>query len=228
MIIASVRLSRAAGTQGSLAKVLLAGASQDRNHGLVWSLFSRADEDKRDFLFREIEPGAFIIVASRPPEDPHALWSMDRPPKEYAPDLKIGDRLGFVLRANPAMALRQPGAKRGKRVDAIMHAKFQLPKGDRSKFSRTDASKIAVEWLAKRGASIGAEFDAETCEATGYTQLRIPRPGSEPIEFSQIDFSGRLTVADPLKLQTGLFKGVGKARSYGCGLMLVRRLHDES
>ena len=37
MIIASVRLSRAAGTQGSLAKVLLAGASQDCNHGLVWS-----------------------------------------------------------------------------------------------------------------------------------------------------------------------------------------------
>ena len=44
----------------------------------------------------------------------------------------------------------------------------------------------------------------------------------KPITFSEIDYEGVLTVADPAKLTAALFTGVGKARSYGCGLMLVR------
>ena len=49
-------------------------------------------------------------------------------------------------------------------------------------------------------------------------------PGKKPIEFSEIDFAGALTVADPEKLRAALFTGIGRARAYGCGLMLVQRL----
>jgi CRISPR system Cascade subunit CasE len=224
MIITKVRLSRRAGTQGSLAKVLLTGAAQDQSHGLVWSLFSRADKPERDFLFREIEPGAFIIVAHRPPDDPHSLWDI-APPKPYSPELKAGDRLGFVLRANPAMAISQPNRKRSKHVDVIMHAKQGLAGEARRAFSADDTSRVAVDWLAKRGPSIGAEVDTKKCTATGYTQVRIPK-APKPITFSQIDFSGQLTVTDSTRFQASLFDGIGKARSYGCGLVLVRRIHD--
>lgn len=226
MIITRARLSRAAGTQGSLATVLLVGAIGDRNHGLVWSLFSRPDDADRDFLFREIEPGAFIIVADRPPEDPHHLWVIDEP-KAYDPQLRVGDRLGFVLRANPAMAVRQPGKPRGIRVDAIMHAKFKLDRADRGSFGADKVERVALDWLFSRATNLGVEFNAERCEATGYKQVRIPRPGrQEPIEFSEIDFAGQLTVADPARLITALFHGIGKARAYGCGLLMVRRLQE--
>jgi CRISPR system Cascade subunit CasE len=226
MIITKARLSRAPGTQGSLAKVLLAGTQGDRNHGLVWSLFSGPADgeniDDRDFLFREAEPGVFIIVSKRPPEDPHSLWALESKP--YEPALAVGDRLGFVLRANPAMAVPQPGEKRGKRVDAIMHAKSKLDAEARKAFGKDGAAIVGLEWLTKRGQSIGVEFDADSCSATGYQQIRIPRPKREKsIEFSEIEYTGAFAVTDPDRLKAALFKGIGKAKAYGCGLMLVRR-----
>lgn len=235
MMITRAHLSRAAGTQGSLAKVLLEGAAGDRNHGLVWSLFSRSDDAKRDFLYRQIEPGAFIVVSDRAPEDPHGLWALEF--KIYEPHLAAGDRLSFVLRANPTLAVPQPGEKRGKRVDVIMHAKSKLDREQRAQFTTDDARAVALAWLNKRGSVIGAEFDAGSCDATGYVQVKIPRGTADPkrkcrgaskspIEFSEIEFAGRLTVTDPEKLTTALFNGIGKARAYGCGLLLVRRLLD--
>lgn len=222
MIISKVELSRRPGSQGSLAKVLLSGTQGDRSHGLVWSLFSRSDEASRDFLFREIEPGSYMIVSHREPSDPHGLWKVKS--QQFDPALQDGDRLGFVLRANPAMAVPQPGKKRGLRVDAIMHAKSKLSKGERTKFNSDDAQRVALDWLMKRGAAIGVEFDAQACSATGYRQVQIPRQRPEkPIEFSEIDCDGVLTVTDPVKLGVALATGIGKAKAYGCGLMLVRR-----
>lgn len=225
MIISKASLSRTPGTQGSLAKVLLAGARGDRNHALVWSLFSRAEEASRDFLFRESDEGSFIIVSQRPPDDPHGLWNVA--PKPYEPELAAGDRLRFVLRANPAVAVPQPGKARGLRVDAVMHAKSKLDPAARKAFAKEDAARIGLDWLMKRGPAIGADFDAKACSATGYQQVRIPRAGREPsIEFSVIDYEGALTVTDPNKLKAALFsgKGLGKAKAYGCGLMLIRRI----
>lgn len=224
MIISKAELSRAPGTQGSLAKVLLSGTQGDRSHGLVWSLFSKSDDAKRDFLFREIEPGSYMIVSSREPVDPHGLWNVKS--QAFAPALQVGDRLGFVLRANPAMAVPQPGQKRGLRVDPIMHAKSTLSKAERLNFKTIDAERIGLEWLLKRGATIGVDFDAEACSAAGYRQVSIPRTGRErgkPIEFSEIDYEGALTVKDPIKLCAALSNGIGKAKAYGCGLMLIRR-----
>jgi CRISPR system Cascade subunit CasE len=236
MIFTKATLARRPGTQGSIAKVLLSGALVDSNHGLVWSLFSRADDSKRDFQFRAIEPGSFLIVSERPPDDPHGLWHIAQP-KPYEPLLAVGDRLSFVLRANPTMAVFERGSKRGKRVDVIMHAKHQLGSEARAAFTNADACGVALDWLHKRGPAIGAEFETDACEASGYVQVAIPRgqPIPEPsrrskswskdaITFSQIDYAGLLTVMDPAKLQAALFHGIGKSKAYGCGLMLIRRV----
>jgi CRISPR system Cascade subunit CasE len=222
MIISKAELSRAPGSQGSLAKVLLSGTQGDRSHGLVWSLFSRSDEPSRDFLFREIEPGSYMIVSNRAPEDLHGLWKVKS--QQFEPALRIGDRLGFVLRANPAMSVPQPGKKRGLRVDAIMHAKSKLSKTERTEFNEGDAQRVALDWLIKRATAIGVEFDTDSCTATGYRQVQIPRQRPEkPIEFSEIDYDGVLTVTDPGKLGAALAAGIGRAKAYGCGLMLIRR-----
>ena len=233
MIIAKGRLNRSPGTQGSLAKVLMAGASGDQSHGLVWTLFNAvgskpANSSKpqdRPFLYREIEPGAFIFVAKTLPVDPHGLWLID-PPKDYTVGVSSGDRLGFVLRANPVVTVPRPGEKRGSRADAIMHAKSKLSDTERKAFTARDASKVAVEWLAKRGPALGFELDIDPAitSADGYQQVRIPHPGKRSIVYSEIEFTGALTVVDPELFRHALYNGIGKARAYGCGLMLVRRL----
>ena len=227
MIITKVRLNRSPGAQGSLAKVLLSGSNADQSHGLVWTLFNhveRADERKdRAFLYREIEPGSFIVVAKTPPLDPHGLWVLDKP-KDYAVEVSAGDRLSFVMRANPAVAVPRPGEKRGARADAIMHAKTKLAVAERKNFTAKDASTIAVQWLARRGPALGFKLDTEATSADGYQQIRIPGADRKPaIVYSEIEFTGALTVTDPNLLRHALYNGIGKARAYGCGLMLIRR-----
>lgn len=224
MIMTKARLIRTRGTQGTLAKVLSTGAGADRSHGLVWALFNDGANKPRDFLFREIEPGSYLIVSSQLPTDPHRLWHLESK-EEYEPALTAGDRLGFVLRANPVVAVPRPGEKRGLRADAIMHAKSKLTPAQRKKFTSADASAIAVDWLAKRGLTNGFDLDTGATSAEGYLQHRIARKeGEQPIQFSQIDMSGTLTVRDPSSMLSALTKGIGKARAYGCGLMLVRRI----
>lgn len=41
--------------------------------------------------------------------------------------------------------------------------------------------------------------------------------------FSSVDFLGDLKITDIEKFTNALFKGIGRAKAFGCGLMLVRR-----
>lgn len=239
MIISKVRLKRSPGAQGALAKMLLGSAAGDRGHQLVWSLFSKTGDEKRRseqgmeiplFLFREIEPGAFLVVSREAPSDPHDLWVIEQ--KDYAPAFEPDQKLGFVLRAFPAVSVKAPGAKRGVRTDAIMHAK--KPRTMREKgaiFGPEDVAAAGLGWLYKREARLGVIFDRERCSAGGYREVRIPNPKDDErkqkgrrrdISFHEIDYEGVLTVTDAEKLKAALFTGVGKAKAYGCGLLLVR------
>jgi CRISPR system Cascade subunit CasE len=222
MIISKVSLNRMPGSQGTLAKLLLDGAAGDRGHSLIWSLFAATGDEKRAFLYRQIDEGSFMTVSAHAPQDTHNLWRIET--KDYAPELRPGQLLRFVLRANPAMSARVPGANRGKKVDAVMHAKFKLAGDERKAFNGGAAAEAALDWLVARGPALGATFDREYSSATGYGQVIIGKAGSKPITFSEIDYEGLLTVTDPPRLKSALFRGVGKARAYGCGLLLVRPL----
>ena len=50
------------------------------------------------------------------------------------------------------------------------------------------------------------------------------RRGCVPICFSTLDFSGLLTVADPEKFLSTLYGGIGPAKGFGCGLLLIKRV----
>lgn len=219
MIISRVRLNRTPGSQGTLAKVLLEGAAADQSHSLIWSLFDSNGDRKRDFVYRQIDEASFITVSPQAPEDAHNLWHIES--KTYEPCLTSGQRLRFILRANPAISVRQSSGKRSARVDAVMHAKSRLSKKERAAFRGSEDA--ALDWLMARGAANGAEFDRQSCTATGYRQISIPKSGGrEPIRFSEVQYEGMLIVADPDRLKSLLFKGIGKAKAYGCGLMLIR------
>jgi len=43
------------------------------------------------------------------------------------------------------------------------------------------------------------------------------------ITFSTLDFSGILGVTDPGQFRNTLFNGIGPAKGFGCGLMMVKR-----
>jgi CRISPR system Cascade subunit CasE len=61
--------------------------------------------------------------------------------------------------------------------------------------------------------------DDDTLRAEGYEQHRGKSGG---LRFSTVDFSGTLEVHDPQALQRALFSGIGHAKAFGCGLLLIR------
>ena len=147
------------------------------------------------------------------------LFSIEHKP--FEPVLAPGDRLAFSLRANPVVSHKMPG-QRGKRHDVVMDALHALPQEQRSAARLGTVVDAGRAWLARQGEAHGFRPAADVA-VDGYEPVRIPRDNGDPARFSQLDLTGRLTVIDPPVFLCALAAGFGRARAFGCGLMLIRR-----
>jgi CRISPR system Cascade subunit CasE len=96
-VLARARLRRDQPVE-ALARILVPeepGARLGAAHSLVWALFADAPDRRRDFLWREMRPGEFLILAARPPTDAHNMFDLEF--KSFAPVLRSGQCLGFDL-----------------------------------------------------------------------------------------------------------------------------------
>lgn len=163
-----------------------------------------------------------MALSARPPVDEHRLFHLESKP--FAPALHPGQRLRFDLRANPVVRSRpEPGAKRGRRHDVVMHALRDLPRDERPLERAAWTRAAAAAWLARQGERHGFTPDLSRCIVNGYDQVRLPRePGGRPIAFSVLTLSGMLTVHEPEPFLARIAHGFGAAKAFGCSLMLVR------
>lgn len=212
------------------------GRRAGAGHRLVWTLFADAPERERDFLWREADAGTFYLLSRRAPTDVHGLFDLD-PPKPFAPALAAGDRLAFSLRANATVAKKE-GRARGRRADVVMAAIKDVPSSTRAA-ARAEAVETAGRgWLEAQGARCGFALAAASDESgddegegtaprptlrvTGYRTLRVDHAGPAA-RIGVLDFDGVLEVRDPARFVAALGTGIGRAKAFGCGLMLVRR-----
>ncbi|MDR1423372.1 MAG: type I-E CRISPR-associated protein Cas6/Cse3/CasE [Azoarcus sp.] len=211
-----------------------------REHQLLWRFFPAPDGSKRDFLFRREDTQSlprFYVVSERPASSPGMAWSVRTQP--YQPKLQAGDCLRFILRANPVIAVRRDG--KSIRHDVVMHEKKRLlaekgvrkwsdlPENERP-LSYELVRQTCQTWLEKRAVEKGFAFDAhaENFAVDAYQPLRLDtadkKNNDRGIRFTSVDFSGILTVTDPERFQKALVEGIGPAKAFGCGLLLVRPL----
>ena len=198
-------------------------------HRQLWSLFADSDDRKRDFLYRcEEKRGGvvFFVVSEREPRDTRGLWEIES--KTYQPQLNAGQRLAFVLRANPIRS-KKDADQRQHRHDVIMEAKTRLKQAGQSEGVRRPENEIVQEegyrWLATRSLQYGFSVNEGEVRVDGYSQHRFLKPkGSHQVQFSTVEITGVLTVVDAERFREALNKGVGPAKGFGCGLMLVRRV----
>ena len=208
-----------------LAKALLRDSY--REHQALWRLFDEDQGAKRDFLYRQIfEAGKmrYYVLSSRKPHDKNNIWNIEGP-KTYDPRLRKGQRLIFMLRANPIEFSSSGGRKR--RHDVVMHAKTRMRYKELPFRQKPPMQKLiqesAAKWLEKRAPGNGFSFKAVEILAEGYRQHRVFRKrGGNPIIYSSVDFKGALTVSDSDLFQSMLMKGIGKSKAFGCGLMLIK------
>lgn len=231
---------------GELAR--LAATNLYRTHQLVWNLFDNTPDQKRDYLYRRDTLNGqiiFYVVSLRAPSPRSKLWEVETKP--YSPVIAPGESMAFRVRINPVIerpgeqvrdadgrpVLRTNGKRAGeakrkvKRHDVIMDAKKKMGKERwEEHFTLDRLNEAARTWLEEGGRAAKHGFSIQSLTAHSYTQHRVWKKGagSELILFSTLDLEGTLAVNDPESFRKLLFTGIGPAKAFGCGLMLVRRL----
>lgn len=202
------------------------------DHQWLWRLFPAAAGTPRDFLFRRHAANGlprFYVVSQRRPEPNQQGWKIQT--RDYAPQIDVGTSLNFELRANPTVRHGRDG--KSKRHDVVMEAKRQLlascnlPRwadwdDDTKPALYSIIQQSCSAWLGRQGERMGFWIDADSLVVEAYEQQgeRTDRK----LQFTTVDFSGRLTVTDPAAFADALARGIGHAKAFGCGLLLVRRM----
>lgn len=201
----------------ALASALMPSDADSLNtdHRAVWSLFAEADT-KRDFLWRkESGRGRYMILSHREPDYDSPIFNVESRPFDVA--LAPGDDLTFHLRVNATVS-RKCGPGRGKRHDVAMDLLHPLPKKERGAHREILAEQAARDWLVSHAEG----FDLTALTLERYETHEVPR-GGRPARIGIFDLAGRLRVTDPEAFLARIAQGFGRAKAFGCGLMLIRR-----
>jgi len=194
-------------------------------HRLIWNLFADSRDRRRDFLYRQETVNnwpTFYTVSERKPSFVCGSWEVKS--KEYRPKLSAGQRLAFTLRANPIRSKRDEENKQH-RHDVVMEAKTRLRKNDEQTPLPALVQDEGSKWLLSRAERCGFQFKPEHIRVDGYRQHRFLKgKGNKQVSLSTLEFNGLLTVTDPSLFIETLYTGIGPAKGFGCGLMLVRRV----
>ena len=203
------------------------GRRMDAHHRLLWSAFSGDTHAPRDFLWRAEGRGSFLVLSSRPPMASPFFEAADTRP--FAPVLQAGDRLAFVLRANATRTVNtgrrsSSGQPHKQHIDLVMDALHSVPQKERASVRMETAQRVAENWLRKQGGQHGFQLDDATVH--NYSVHALPGRGgprqNQP-QLGVLDITGHLTVTHPAAFVPQLARGFGRAKAFGCGLMLIRR-----
>lgn len=172
-------------------------------HRHLWQLFPGMPEDKRSFLYR-ISYGKHndpLHILMQSMNEPSATENVTNcvllRKKVFNPALKEKDRLHFVLCANPTKQLIK----------------------ERCRVPLIDEDQL-MEWLRKK---LEKAASLENAEITEKRNLYFRKNGKAG-KIVTVSFSGQVSVKDPVTMHTTLEQGIGRAKAFGCGLMLVRRI----
>lgn len=204
------------------------------SHQLLWQLFT---EQQRNFLFREEQANGlsgqqgmpeYLVLSQTAPMLNTELFQVET--KLFSPKLFKGDKLAFRLRANPTISSKTAEStdKRGQRHDVMMHAKkcSQAQGVKDPLIIQQHMEQAALNWLMKdeRAARLGIRFDTQPA-LMAYSQHKTSKKAQQPlISYSTVDYEGVFTVTEPELLLSQIAQGIGRAKAFGCGLMLLRRV----
>jgi CRISPR system Cascade subunit CasE len=228
---ARLRASRGEALAAIAPLLIPDGTKQQAGHAhrILWLLFQDIPDAKRDFLWRDEGGGRYLILSKRPPSDPMGVFELEAQPFEA--NLKRGDRLRFMMRANPVVTTKRAGSKmgangksRGKRVDIVMDALHTVQRGEARRIVRDQlVTEKGSLWLAAQGERAGFILTRPPV-IDGYTQVAVERKRGRPAGFSVLDLAGEIAIVDPSAFLSKLTRGFGSAKAFGCGLMLIRRV----
>jgi CRISPR system Cascade subunit CasE len=180
-------------------------------HQAVWNAFPGRDGTRRDFLTR-LDPhrdGFRLLIVStaepvRPdwcPPEPES-WKTKPIPETYF----MRSRYAFQLCANPTKKVDKLGAdgnptKNGRRVP--LRTREEL-----------------LGWVGRKGEQGGFSIHRETLRSFSRGREYFEKNGQRGLH-SAVEFQGTLTVQDPAKFHASFTRGIGPAKAFGFGLLVI-------
>jgi len=199
-----------------LSKVLIHG-SISRNpyeiHRALWRLFPEDADAERDYLFRVERPGqqqAEVLMQScRVPGKQNVPGIKLLAKREYPLDLKVGQRLRFLLLANPVKTINDENGR--------LNAKGEVKK-----------CRVPLiheeEWRAWLERKLDGCSDLETLIAEKRLPLNFRKAKEKRAgKIQPVCFQGILAVKDPSAVRDLVATGIGPAKAFGCGLLSLAR-----
>jgi len=172
-------------------------------HRHLWRLFPGMSEDKRSFLYRvsygkDNEPLRILMQSEY---EPYATENIKGcvilRKKSFSLVFKEKDRLHFVLCANPTKQLLK----------------------ERCRVPLIDDEQL-IAWLKNK---LKDAAGLENAEIVDKRNLYFRKDGKAG-KIATITYSGQLCVNDPESMRAILEQGIGRAKAFGCGLMLAKRV----
>lgn len=173
-------------------------------HSELWKAFPDAKKEERPFLFRsERRKGELTVLMlsqEEPREIPHAALVRKA---SFAPILGRGEHYRFSLRANPVKRLKEE------------RCRVPLISGDN-----------LTAWLSRKLDRAARLLHVDILAQESLRFQKTDKQKSEPymIDIATTDYEGTLECTDQEALLSLIRSGVGPAKAFGCGLLLLRRL----
>jgi CRISPR system Cascade subunit CasE len=173
-------------------------------HNAIWKAFPGRPDDTRDFLFRvDRQSHGFrvLLLSEHKPAPPEGFaWQT----KEVSPGFLAHAAYRFQLKANPTT--RHPGHE-----------------AKRPRFAIYDEAKLRV-WLARKAESAGFAVETDTLEVGAPIDEAFVKDGRRGKHVA-VDFSGLLRVTDRDRFIRSFNTGIGSAKGFGYGLLMLQSLH---
>ncbi len=156
--------------------------------------------------------------------------------KEMPSGFQAGRRLGFDVRIRPIVRLerdtsrippdvqrsfREGGLRPGKECDAFLYEAIRHT--EKGGMTRT-REQVYAEWLSARFEQKGgATLELDSVNLVSFQRTRAHRKlRARHTEGPDAVMRGVLTVTDPEAFASTLAQGIGRHRSYGFGMLLLR------
>ena len=180
-------------------------------HEAVWKAFPGRDGEKREFLTRldQRRDGFRLLIVSptqpvRPDWCPAGAESWKTKP---IPDTYFTHRrYAFQLCGNPT-----------KKVSKELRDGSLTKNGRRVQLGKREER---VEWIKRKGDQGGFSVDEATLRIFSRGREHFEKKG-QPGLLSAVEFQGLLTVTDPVKFHETFTRGIGSAKAFGFGLLVI-------
>lgn len=186
-------------------------------HQRIWDLFGRRDGQQRDFLFRvERQEEAFrVLVLSQSPATKLGWCQEGCFRSKQIPDAYLNhNRYRFSLLANltkKVAAFNADGTRRknGRRVPLA---------------TREDL----VAWMERKAKAGGFVVDADTLRTIPGPRESFHKNGTSQGTHTSVEFQGlpAVTVTDHEEFRTTVANGIGSAKSFGFGMLVLTPIFD--